>query len=108
MMDTPGVTKKGLVETFMKAHATLRVKVDAAAFFATQLDVLAAKVTAAAEANAKSAGRTTIMIEDVAAGMSSATGSTSDLPFLFKQLEALNAKDTAALSELIRQWIESH
>ena len=107
-MDIPGITKKGLVETFMKARTKLRVKADAPAFFATQLDTLAATITAAAEANAKKAGRTTIMIEDITVGMSSATGSTSDLPFLFKQLEALTAKDTAALSELIRQWIESH
>ncbi len=92
----------------MKARATLRVKVDAAAFFADQLDALAVAMTAAAEANAVKAGRTTIMIDDVKAGISSATGSTSDLPFLFKQLEALNAKDTAVLADLIQKWIEAH
>ena len=36
------------------------------------------------------------------------TGSTSDLPFLFKQLEALNAKDTADLAALIQKWVDSH
>ena len=107
-MDLPKITKPTAVETFMKARTELRVKVDAAAFFAAQLDALAVTITAAAEANAKKEGRTTIMPDDVKVGMSSATGSTSDLPFLFKQLEALNAKDTAALSDLIRQWLEAH
>ncbi len=92
----------------MKARVKLRVKVDAAAFFADQLDALAVAMTAAAEANAIKAGRTTIMIDDVKAGVSSTTGSTSDLPFLFKQLEALNAKDTAVLADLIQKWIEAH
>ena len=30
------------------------------------------------------------------------------LLLLFKQLEALTAKDTAALSDLIQKWIDTH
>ena len=92
----------------MKAHSTLRVGSDAVAFFLDRLDVLAIAVVKAAEANAKKEGRTTIMAPDIRAALATVTGSTSDLPFLFKQLEALSAKDTAALSDLIQKWVDSH
>lgn len=91
----------------MKAHVKLRVGTDAVAAFLARLDTLAAAVAKAAEANAKKEGRTTIMAPDIHAAMATVTGSTSDLPFLFKQLEALNAKDTAALSDLIQKWIDA-
>lgn len=92
----------------MKARSTLRVGSDAVAFFVDQLNALAESFVTAAEAGAKKEGRTTIMATDVKAAMTSTTGSTSDLPFLFKQLEALNAKDTAVLADLIQKWIETH
>jgi len=46
--------------------------------------------------------------EAVEAAIAAVTGSTSNLPFLFKQLEALNAKDTAALSDMIQTWVDAH
>lgn len=103
-----GITKPNTVETFMKAHATLRVGVDAVAALIDQLNLLSADIVKAAEANARKENRTTIMAADVTVAMSSVTGSTSDLPFLFKQLEALNAKDTADLAALIQKWVDSH
>jgi len=107
MADT-GITKPTTVETFMKAHTGLRVGVDAVAGLVAHLNTFSTAVVKAAEANAKKAGRTTILAGDIDEAMATVTGSTSDLPFLFKQLEALDAKDTASLSELIRQWIDSH
>ena len=92
----------------MKARSTLRVGADAVACLLDQLNAMSATVVTATEANAKKEGRTTIMAPDVKAALTSVTGSTSDLPFLFKQLEALNAKDTAALSDLIQKWIDAH
>lgn len=92
----------------MKANATLRVGVDAVAGLVAHLNTFSTAVVKAAEANAKKAGRTTILAIDIDTAMASVSRSTSDLPFLFKQLEALDAKDTASLSELIRQWIDSH
>ena len=96
----------------MKAHATLRVGVDAVAALVNQLNLLSADIVKAAEANAKQQARTTILAADITAAMTTITititGSTSDLPFLFKQLEALNAKDTADLAALIQKWVDSH
>ena len=92
----------------MKAYATLRVGADAITCLIDRLNVLAAAIVKAAEANAKKENRTTIMAPDIQAAISTVTGSTSDLPFLFKQLEALTAKDTAALSDLIQKWIDAH
>ena len=92
----------------MKAHAELRVGVDAVAGLVAHLNTFSADIVKAAEANARKAGRTTILAVDIDTAMASVSGSTADLPFLFKQLEALDAKDTASLSELIRQWIDSH
>ena len=92
----------------MKALSTLRVGADAVACFLDQLNVLSEAVVKAAEASAKQEGRTTLMAADIKAAMTSTTGSTSNLPFLFKQLEALTAKDTAALSDLIQKWIDTH
>jgi hypothetical protein len=48
------------------------------------------------------------MAADVEQAMTSVTGDTSDLPFLFKQIEKLNARDTADLAALIRAWVDSH
>ena len=48
------------------------------------------------------------MDSDIDHAVTKVTGSTSDLPFLFQQIEKLSAKDTAALSELIQNWVESH
>ena len=108
MMPKPGITKQTTVETFMKAHSTLRVGTDAVACFLDQLNTLSAAIVKAAEANAKKEGRTTIMAPDVKAAITVVTGSTSNLPFLFKQLEVLTAKDTADLSDLIQKWIDIH
>jgi len=109
-MPNPGITKPNTVENFMKAHATLRVGVDAVAALVNQLNLLSADIVKAAEANAKQQARTTILAADITAAMTTITitGSTSDLPFLFKQLEALNAKDTADLAALIQKWVDSH
>jgi hypothetical protein len=92
----------------MKAHTDLRVGADAVALLLDRLNTLAEAVVKAAETNAKKEGRTTIMAPDIRAALATVTGSTSDLPFLFKQLEALSAKDTAALSDLIQKWVDSH
>jgi len=107
-MPNPGITKPTTIQTFMKAHTDLRVGADAVALLLDRLNILAAAVAKAAETNAKMEGRTTIMAPDVTAAMTTVTGSTSDLPFLFKQLETLSAKDTAALSDLIQNWVDSH
>jgi len=107
-MPDPAITKPNTVEAFMKARSTLRVGSDAVAFLLDQLNTLSETVVKTAEANARKEARTTIMAADVKAAMADVTGSTSDLPFLFKQLEALNAKDTAALADLIQNWIDSH
>ncbi|MDP2874867.1 MAG: hypothetical protein Q8O00_01705 [Holophaga sp.] len=86
----------------------MRVGVDAVSCFLDQLNTLSTGIVKAAEANAKQEGRTTIMAADVNTAMTSATGSTSDLAFLFKQLEHLSAKDTADLATLIQTWIDTH
>ncbi len=107
-MPNPGITKPNTVEAFVKALSTLRVGADAVACFLDQLNALSETVVKAAEATAKQEGRTTIMASDIKAAMTSTTGSTSDLPFLFKQLETLTAKDTANLADLIQKWIDTH
>jgi histone H3/H4 len=107
-MEKPSITKPNTVETFMKANSTLRIGSDTISFFLTQLDTLSEAITKAAEANAKKENRTTIMPDDIKAALTSVTGSTSDLPYLFKQLENLTAKDTATISELIQKWIDTH
>ena len=107
-MPKSGITKPNTIESFIKANSALRVGVDAVACFLELLNALSETVVKDAEANAKQEGRTTIMAVDVAVAMTSATGSTSDLPFLFKQLEHLSAKDTADLATLIQKWIDTH
>ncbi len=92
----------------MKARSDLRVGAGAVAFFFDQLNAMSEAVVKTAEATAKQDARTTIMLSDIKAAMSTITGSTSDLPFLFKQLENLTAKDTANLAELIQKWIDTH
>jgi len=107
-MGNPGITKPTTIEAFVKAHTELRVGADAIACLIDRLTALAEAVAKAAEVNAKKENRPTILAADVALAMASATGSTSDLPFLFKQLEALPAKDTADLSALIQAWLDAH
>ena len=107
-MENSAITKANTIETFIKANSQLRVGVDAVAFFLDRLNVLSAGVVKDAEAKAIREGRNTIMADDIRAGIAAATGATSDLAFLFKQLEALPAKETADLAELIRKWIETH
>ena len=107
-MPNPGITKPNTVEAFFKANSTLRVGVDAVSCFLDHLNIFSTTVVKCAEGSAKQAGRTTIMAADVNAAMTSATGSTSDLAFLFKQLEHLSAKDTADLATLIQTWIDTH
>ena len=92
----------------MKANSSLRVGKDAVTDFLTRLNTLSEAIVKAAEANAINQNRKTIMADDIKEAMTTVTGSTSDLPFLFKQIETLSAKDTADLSTLIREWIESH
>jgi len=98
------------MEAFMKAHTDLRVGADAIASLIDRLTALAEAVAKAAETNAKKENRTTIWAADVTAAMAPLTGSgsASDLPSLFKRLEALTAKDTADLSALIQKWVDSH
>jgi len=107
-MDKPTVTKLNTVEAFMKANSTLRIGTDAVSLLFDQLNTISESITKAAEANAIKENRTTIMSADVKVAITSVIGSTSDLPFLFKQLENLSAKDTATLSETIQKWIEAH
>ena len=107
-MPNSEITKANTIETFMKANSSLRVGKDAVADFLTRLNTLSEAIVKAAEANAINQNRKTIMADDIKEAMTTVTGSTSDLPFLFKQIETLSAKDTADLSTLIRKWIESH
>jgi len=107
-MPKPSVTKANTVETFTKAHAELRVGKDAVSYFLERLNILAEAVVKAAETNAVKEDRKTIMAKDIEVAMTDVTGSTADLPFLFNQIEKLNAKDTANLSELIAKWIEAN
>lgn len=107
-MEKPSITKQNTVESFMKANSSLRIGSDATSFFLDQLNILSEAVVKAAEANARKENRNTIMAIDVKVALTSVTGSTSDLPYLFKQLEALTAKDTAILSEMIQKWIDAH
>ena len=92
----------------MKANTDLRIAADALKEFQKQLDALALAITKEATKQAKAAGRTTIMAADIKAAMTAVTGSTSDLPYLFRQLEKLTAKETADLSTLIQNWITAH
>jgi histone H3/H4 len=107
-MPNPGITKLNTVEAFVKARSDLRVGADVVSFFLDQLNAMSEAVVKTADATAKQDARTTIMLSDIKAAMSTITGSTSDLPFLFKQLENLTAKDTANLAELIQKWIDTH
>lgn len=108
MPEALSITKPNTVEAFMKANANLRIAADALKEFQKQLDALALAITKEAAKQAKAAGRTTIMAADVKAAMTAVTGSTSDLPYLFRQLEKLTAKETADLSTLIQNWITAH
>lgn len=108
MPEKASITKPNTVETFMKANTDLRISVDTLKEFQTQLDALATSITKESENQAKASGRTTIMPADIKAAMTAVTGSTSDLPYLFGQLEKLTAKETADLSTLIHNWIGSH
>jgi histone H3/H4 len=102
------ITKTNTVETFIKAHSKLRVGKSAITTLLNKLNTLSIEIVEEAESNAIQHDRKTIMASDIKEATTTITGSTSDLPFLFKQIENLNAKDTAALSELIKYWVESH
>lgn len=108
MSESISITKPNTVETFMKANTDLRISVDTLKEFQTQLDALATSITKEAEKQAKAAGRTTIMPADIKAAMTAVVGSTSDVSYLFSQLEKLSAKDTATMSTFIQNWIGSH
>jgi len=86
----------------------MRIAADALKEFQKQLDTLALSFTREAVKQAQAADRPTIMAADVKAAMTAVTGSTSDLPYLFRQLEKLTAKETADLSTLIQKWITTH
>ncbi len=108
MPEALSITKPNTVETFMKANTDLRIAADTLKEFQKQLDALALSITKEAAKQAQAAGRTTIMAADIKAAMTAVTGSTSDLPYLFRQLEKLTAKETADLSTLIQKWIAAH
>ncbi len=108
MPEALSITKPNTVETFMKANTDLRIAADALKEFQKQLDTLALSITKEAARQATAAARTTIMAADIKASMTAVTGSTSDLPYLFRQLEKLTAKETADLSTLIQKWIAAH
>ena len=109
MPKTISITKPNTVETFMKANTDLRISADTLKEFQTNLDALAGSITKESEKQAKAAGRKKpIMPADIKAAMTAVTGSTSDLQYLFGQLEKLSAKETADLSTLIHNWIGSH
>lgn len=107
-MPKPTITKTNTVETFIKEATGMRVKKDAVDYFFDQLCILSEKVVKTAQDTANKEDRSTIMLRDMQLGMADFTGSSSDLAFLFKQLEKLSAKDTADLSQLIQKWVESH
>ena len=102
------ITKPNTVEKFMKANTDLRISVNTLKEFQTQLDALATSVTKESAKQAMASGRTTIMSADIKAALTAVTGSTSDLQFLFGQLEKLGAKETADISILIQNWIAQH
>ena len=108
MGEALSITKPSTVETFMKANTDLRIAADTLKEFQKQMDALARSITKEAANQATAAGRTTIMAADVKSAMTAVTGSTSDLPYLFRQLEKLTAKETADLSTLIQKWITAH
>ena len=108
MGEALSITKPSTVETFMKANTDLRIAADALKEFQKQMHALALSITKEAARQATAAGRTTIMAADVKSAMTAVTGSTSDLPYLFRQLEKLTAKETADLSTLIQKWITAH
>jgi len=108
MPEKASITKPNTVETFMKANTDLRISADTLKEFQTQLDALAGTITKESEKQAKASGRTTIMPADIKAAMTAVVGSTSDVSYLFSQLEKLNAKDTATMSTLIQNWIGTH
>jgi len=108
MPEKVSITKPNTVETFMKANTDLRISADTLKEFQTQLDALAGTITKESEKQAKASGRTTIMPTDIKAAMTAVVGSTSDVSYLFSQLEKLNAKDTATMSTLIQNWIGTH
>jgi len=108
MGEALSITKPSTVETFMKSNTDLRIAADALKEFQKQLDTMALSITKEAARQAQASDRTTIMATDVKAAMTAVTGSTSDLPYLFRQLEKLTAKETADLSTLIQKWIAAH
>jgi histone H3/H4 len=108
MPEALSITKPNTVETFMKANTDLRIGADALKEFQKQLDTLALSITKEAARQAQASDRTTIMSADIKSAMTAVTGSTSDLPYLFRQLEKLTAKETADLSTLIQKWIAAH
>jgi len=108
MPEKVSITKPNTVETFMKANTDLRISADTLKEFQTNLDALAGSITKESEKQAKAAGRTTIMPADIKVAMTAVVGSTSDVSYLFSQLEKLNAKDTATMSTLIQNWIGTH
>jgi len=107
-MPNPMITKANTVESFIKAHAKLRVGKSATSTLLNQLNTLSIEIVKETELNTTQEKRKTIMDSDIDHAVTKVTGSTSDLPFLFQQIEKLSAKDTAALSELIQNWVESH
>jgi histone H3/H4 len=102
------ITKPNTIETFMKANTDLRISADTIKEFQTQIDVIATSITKESEKQAKAAGRSTIMPADIKSALSNISGSAADLPTLFKQLEKLNAKDTANISAMIQTWLNTH
>jgi len=102
------ITKPNTIETFIKAHSDLRVGKFAVAHLLDKLNALSIEIVRVAESNAKKQKRKTIMKPDIEKAITTVTGSTSDLNFLFKQIENLDAKATANLSELISNWVENH
>ncbi len=103
-----GIIKQNAAEAFFKARATLRVDADAVPCFLEMFNALSEAAVEGAEANAKRGGRTSIMGGDVVKAMTSAAAPTLDLPVLFKQIEHLNAKNTADMTTLIQNWFNTH
>jgi len=108
MPEKASITKPNTIETFMKANTELRIGANTLKEFQTQLDALATSITKESEKQAAASGRTTIMPADIKAALTAVTGSTSDLQYLFGQLEKLSAKETADISTLIQNWITQH
>lgn len=102
------ITKVNTIEQFIKSNSELRVSNETVKLFLNFLNDISLEIVKQSETSARQSNRNTIMEEDIKKSVSDVIGSTGDINFIFKQIEKLNAKDTAKLSELIQNWLKSN